>query len=236
MYRSARIQEMLIEKSRFEKIPMEMEAHRKQAEMDYQTLQKVFPGSEWVDNASFRLLKMRNPDVSAYIAFTQQNPDSDVMPEALMSIGEHYLGNAEHQPEQGQKAATYFQRLINSYPQSELRSDALLKLSRSYYLAGNLDLATPTLKQLMQGGQADKSQQAQAWLLMGQILFTQKKYGEAKKNFKEVLFKFQGTASAPKAQYLLAQSYDAERQFAHASNAYRRYVDQYTDGEDVLAA
>jgi len=236
-YKSGRIQEMLAKKARYNQNPQAQSKALELARNQYTTLQQKYAASEWDDDATWRLLELAPFDLAAYTKFLSAYPQSNVLPDVLLRIGDSYLQQARTLGSQfGIKAAEYYQNILNNFADSPLRPEALLGVSEAYYYSKEYAKARPTLKFLMQNPNADRNLQAAAWTLTGQIDEVEGQYESAQRNFKEVLFRYQATSSAPKALFQLAQVYAKDNKPNDASNYYRRYIEQYPDGENIFAA
>jgi tetratricopeptide (TPR) repeat protein len=235
-FRSGFTLEKLMQKALYEKDAKMQARAKNQAIETYSFLISQYANSQLADDAEYRLLELAPFQLEKYLQFIQKYPQSDRLPEAYLRIGNVYLEKAEGMGAlMGENAVEYFQKILNEYPDSPQKTEALLGVSKAYYLTGKAEQAEPTLKVLMHLPHAHKDIVAQAWLIMGQIQFSRRNGAEAKKNFSEVLFRFRSTPSAPKALYLLARTFQAQKQ-SEAIQYYKQYVEQYPTGEDLYLA
>lgn len=235
-YRCGRIQELLSEKAFFEKEAKKLNDHKSLAIANYNGLKKYFPTSEWRDDAEFRLLELSDFNLDEYMKFTEKYTTSNCLPEVLLRIADSYKEKAENiDPKYAAHAVIYYHQILNS-GESDFKDQALLGAASSYIATSELGKALELLNILINKDEIDRNIQANAWLLLGEISFVKKDYVEARKNYKEVLYRFSASTSAPEALFMEGKTYDMENDNKKAINTYLKYIDSYSDGADVYSA
>jgi TolA-binding protein len=237
LYRKGRMQELLAEKASYEKDLSAQLSFKNLAIKSYEELIAKYPNSDFRDDAEFHLMALKPFDLAAWSAFPEKFPQSNRLPEVLLRLGDSYIEQARTLGGAfGEKAAVYYQKLLKDFPKSELRTQAMIGISDAYYRSGKYDLALPTLKILVNTTEENYNLKGEALLLQGKIFIAQKDYNQAVSAFKEVLFKYGASASAPEATYLMANSWAALKKQSEASNYYRAYVSRYANGDQILLA
>ena len=124
----------------------------------------------------------------AYREFLAVAPDGDLRPEAMRRLADLQLeaGESTEAPARADEAIALYQDLLERYPE-HARADAVMyQLARAHEYQGEQQQALAVLAGLVQRCPAS-AYRAEAEFRRGEILFVQRRYGEADQAYRAVL-------------------------------------------------
>ncbi|OQX55589.1 MAG: hypothetical protein B5M53_04120 [Candidatus Cloacimonas sp. 4484_209] len=158
-----------------------------------------------LDNVRFQIERCllylgyyRNP-IEMSRSFVKKYPDSPKSPDLQLEIAEFYF-----QTQKYWEAIREYERFLGLFPGDKNYRFVLYKLARSYSTIGFYEKALKIYRELVEGN----DQFAESSLIsMGDMLFSQKRYKESIKAFKELTKRFPQSNMADYANFLIGKNY-----------------------------
>lgn len=185
----------------------------------FQEMLRDYPGSEYVDDATYYLGRAYLENSEYALAATEfdqlvtDHPESPLVPEAEFYDGESYyrqIRSPQYDPEMTEQALTRFRRFIRLYPDHALRAEAEKRVS------------------FCRDWLAQKGNQA------GQLYLRMKRPEAARVYFQRTLDRFPDSRFAAAARLGLGRAYEAQGKIEAAREAYRAVAeDAQTAPADV---
>jgi TolA-binding protein len=144
-------------------------------------------------------------------------------PEAQFYLGKTYLLS-----KRPYRAASAFEKLVRSWPDSVLREETEFFIGDSFFLAKDFKGAI-TKYERFQAKYPDSQLRVSALFRLGSAQFQQGDLVEARARFQSVIDRYPRDFFAPLAQYFIAESYLIEDQFRESLFAYTKVITQYPE-------
>ncbi|NKB67438.1 MAG: tetratricopeptide repeat protein [Candidatus Latescibacteria bacterium] len=147
----------------------------------------------------------------------------------------YFLAYAHLQETKFERAAHWFGRLVDEFPNSQVGSEALFQKAENLFNLGRFDEAAQSYQVII----ADHTESEfvdNANYNLGWCFFELERKEEAITQFSGLLERFPNSPFAPSAQFTLGDYYFNQKAYDDASVAYKKVVAQYPQSDMVVEA
>jgi TolA-binding protein len=201
----------------------------------YRSIAREFPQSRYAPTALLRQGDLygayyRNfpAALEAYDSLVFNYPRAAEAPKAMLRTAEVHL----FQYFDAATAAASLTRLRNDFPRFEEMDEALFLLARAYGAAGDAGRQAEILSELLERHPKSRRVVEGRWLLAYSLL-GQRRYAEADREFRKLLYLAGDGKSAAKARWGMAQSLEGTGDLAGALAQYEALRGEWEDPEYV---
>jgi TolA-binding protein len=190
----------------------EKDAHFNRAISFFDRVLRNYPGSDYADDALYSKawslinLKQEVAAMSFFEEVVAKHGDGRYGPKSLFSLGDFYYSLKEYD-----RAKENYQRFLERYPESQLKSpqDLVLRQKAAMYVDQLGEITAYNL------------------YLQGETHFDNKEYDDAVKVFREVIEKYPESAQAVNASVQIGVVHQNRQDFRQAGQVYSQVVEKY---------
>ena len=223
-------------RDRYEKAEKSLQYRRmEEALAGYRSIAREFPQSRYAPAALLRQGDLygsyyRNfpAALEAYDSLVFNYPRSSEAPRALLRRSEVHL----FQYLDPAAASADLERLRRDFPRFEGTDEALILLARAYGAAGEPERQAAILSELMQR-YPDSARAGEGRWMLAYALLGQRRYAEADREFRKLLYLAGDRRSAAQARWGIAQSLEGTGNLAGALAQYEALRGEWEDPEYI---
>ncbi|MGK9367581.1 tetratricopeptide repeat protein [Melioribacter sp. Ez-97] len=177
-----------------------------QAVIEFSNLQKLFPYSNYTDDAQYVIgwiyFQQNQYDwaVDNYLRLIRKYPNSALIPIAYYSIGDSYYNMGQYD-----SALVYYEKVLNEYPNTSYIIDAVNGIQYAYIAKDETDKAVKIIDDFIKRYPNQKYSD-QFYLKKGDIFYSVGEYDKAINAYYDFINKYQTSALLKNAYYWLGKS------------------------------